>query len=179
MRHLTCDPKTEVIGQTVLSFIDNVQADEIRPYLAKHGLADIKPDVWYPCHLWLDVMNDLAKETNLSSNLVAIGMGVVDKMLVPPEMEKLTVGDILMGWNDLYHLQHRNGEIGYVKTEKVSDTHYKTIHLHLYPDDFTYGIAYGMAKRWLPKGTRFTVKYDPDVPALDKGGNLTIIHVSW
>jgi hypothetical protein len=43
----------------------------------------------------------------------------------------------------------------------------------------TYGMAYGMAKRWLPRGTHFSVRYDPNIPNMDNGGEVTIIHVKW
>jgi hypothetical protein len=179
MRILTCDPQTEIIGQTVLSFVDNVQADEIQPYLVKYGLEHIQPELWYPAKKQLDMMNDMAREVNLSSNLVAIGMAIVEKMLLPPEMETAPLANILLGWDGLYHMQHRGGEIGYVKTERISDTHYTTTHRHIYPDDMTYGLAYGMARRWLPSTTRFTVKYDENIPNRDNGGDVTVIHVEW
>jgi len=47
MRNLACDPQTEMIGQTGLSFVDNLQAEEVEPYLVKYGLTDVKPEQWY------------------------------------------------------------------------------------------------------------------------------------
>jgi len=79
----------------------------------------------------------------------------------------------------LYYLQYRGGDIGYVKTDKIADTHLTTTHIHLYPDDFTYGLAYGMARHWLPSDTRFKVYYDEKVPRRDMSGDVTIIHVAW
>jgi len=184
MRTLSCDPGMEMVGQAMLSFIDNVQTDDIQPYLAKHGLKNIRPDQWYPASKLMDLMNDMAAGTNLSSNLVAIGMQMSTNMVMPPDMEHAPLSVILEAWDVLYHLQHRNLknpniDIGYVKAQKVTDTHYTTIHKHLYPDDFTYGIAYGMARRFLPKGTSFKVKYDDKTPTRDNGGDVTIIHVVW
>jgi hypothetical protein len=51
----------------------------------------------------------------------------------------------------------------------------------VYPDDMSYGILYGYARRFLPPGTKFKVYYDPDVLPRDQGGseNYTIIHISW
>ncbi|MEP7284317.1 MAG: hypothetical protein ABI947_00955, partial [Chloroflexota bacterium] len=57
--------------------------------------------------------------------------------------------------------------------------YYKSVHQHVYPDDLTYGVAYGLAKRWLPQGTRFKVYYDEAVPSLDRGGSVTTIHIEW
>ena len=126
------------------------------------------------------MFNDLAQHTNFVDNLVAVGMAVSQKMVMPPEILQMPLGEILMRWSDLYKLQHRGeGNIGYVRTEQISETHYKTIHDNMYPDDMAYGIAYGMAKRWLSKGTQFLVQYDSDVPHKDVGGDITIIHVKW
>jgi hypothetical protein len=108
MRTLTCHPSIEVIGQTLLSFIDNTEREEIAPYLIKHGLDHLEPDQWYPLNKFQTMLNDMANgDTSISSSLVAIGMGIVEKMIVPPELETAELGTILMLWNDLYHLQHR------------------------------------------------------------------------
>ena len=179
MRKLQCDPETEIIGQTLLSYIDNIQAEEIHPYLEKYGLTEVDPEKWYPANNLMSLMNDMAAEANLSSNLVALGMATVAKMIIPPEMAALPLSAVLEGWNDLYYLQHRGGEIGYVKVEKITDHHYKTIHHLLYPDDMVYGVAYGLALRWLPKTVHFKIIYDADTPRRDNGGEDTIIHVVW
>ncbi|MEP7285397.1 MAG: hypothetical protein ABI947_06485 [Chloroflexota bacterium] len=123
MRTLTCDPKAEIIGQTMLSFIDNVQSDDIQPYLVKHDLTVIHPQEWYPLQRYLNLLNDMAAGTNLSESLVAIGMAITRTIIVPPELENASLGDMLMGWDALYQFQHRNADVGYVKIEKLSDTH--------------------------------------------------------
>lgn len=179
MRHLTCDPSAEVIGQTMLSFIDNLQSDRIMPLLKRHGLDDIQPDQWYPLQDWLEVLNDLAREGDFSSSVVAIGMQITEKMLVPPEVEQLSLGEILEMWNDLYQMQHRGADVGCVRTEKVAPNHYVCTQEVMYPDDMSYGVAYGMARRWLPHGTPFTVKYDDTILNRDNGGPQTVIHVMW
>lgn len=180
MRHLTCDPNVELIGQTVLAFRDNLNKNEIIPYLEAEGLVDLKPDQWYPAYKLLNVLNELGKTGNMSSNYVALGMSTVEKMVVPPEMEALPLEAILNGWDDLYHLQHRgNADIGSVSVIKINDKHFRTVHHHIYPDDMTYGVAYGLAKRWLPRGTHFTVMYDQTEPNLDNGGSRTIIDIMW
>lgn len=113
-------------------------------------------------------------------NLVAIGMAVATKMVMPPDLVHAPLPVILSLWNDLYHMQHRNGNIGEVKAEKISDTHYRTTHTHLYPDDMVWGLAYGMAKRFLPPGAHFKVEYSPQSPRLDEGdGDQTVVDVIW
>lgn len=179
MRRLTCDSDVELIGQTVQAYLDNMESENIQPILEKHDLLNIQPDQWYSAQQFLNVLNELSERSNMSSSFVAIGMAVVEKMVVPPELEAASLGEVLAGWNNLYQIQHRGGEIGYIVVEKISDTHYKTIHRNIYPDDMSYGVAYGLARRWLPKGTPFTVKYDEHEKRMDNGGVETIIHLQW
>ena len=174
------DPETQVVGAAMSSIVENIQRDDIQPYLDKYHLNDIVPDQWYSARDFISILREIGGGEGGMSNLVAIGMAVTHQMLVPPELDKVPLSVILMGWNDLYHLQHRNGNIGGVVTEKISDTHYRTIHTHLYPDDMTWGLAYGMAKRWLPAGTHFKVIYSPQSPRLDEGGgDQTVIDILW
>lgn len=180
MRVLRCPADSEVIGQAVTAFVDNMQSDIIKPILEKYGLAEVDPTQWYKTQLWLDVLNELGHQHSSMANFVAIGMSIAHTIVMPPELEHASLEQILMLWNDLYHLQHRGqSEIGYVLCEKVSDTHMKCIQKHIYPDDFTYGIAYGFARRFLPRGMNFVVEYDKATKRMDEGGEKTIIHVKW
>lgn len=163
----------------MLSIVENIQHDDIQPYLDKYNLNTIDPQKWYSARNFIAILNEIGADNGGMMNLVAIGMAVAQKMLMPPELVNAPLSTILFLWNDLYHLQHRNGQIGEVKAEQINDHHIRTIHTHLYPDDFTYGLAYGMAKRFLPPGTVFRVTYDSSVPRIDEGGDVTIIDVEW
>lgn len=180
MPKYSAPPEVELSGITAISFVANIQRDETIPILARHGLADIDPNSWYPAHKFMDALSDLSELGNMSSNFVAIGMEVA-KLTPFPEHVK-TLEDVLLAWDDAYKTVHRNhhNNIGSVKLEKLGDTHFITIHDHLYPDDFSYGIVYGFANRFLPAGTDFRVSYDPDLPQRDRdGAKTTVIHISW
>lgn len=180
MRHLTVDPNVEVIGTNVLGIVNNLNVDEMQTYLEKHGLVDVKPDKWYPAQQWLDVMNDLRTAANFTQNLIAAGMSVAQHIELPPELEKGGVVAFLHAWDDIYQMQHRGGDIGEVKVETLAPTHIKTIHRHIYPDELTYGVGYGFARRLVPVGTHVAVFYDENLPRLDEGdGEQTIIHFKW
>lgn len=179
MRHLTCAPNTKVLGAPLRSNLDNMATEEIEPFAAKYGLVNIQPDKWYPMQSYLDMLNDMGKSYNLTDRLVSIGLEIFQKIAMPPELENADLPTILNGWNDLYQMQHRGEDIGYVRVTKMSETHYKTEHKNLYPDDMLYGVAYGMAKRFLPHNTHFKVYYDPNANRVDQGGNQTVIHIEW
>ncbi len=177
----SCTPGTEVIGQAMLSYIENIQADVILPLLEKHKLRDIQPDRWYPLQPWLDVIwDELAPRTDFESTMIAVGLKVVEFALTPPEMKHVTLGQMLEGWDIHFHANHRNGEVGRIVTEKINDKTYKTTHQHIYPDGLNYGLAYGFARQILPKGTPFKVEYEDYNYRLDRGGaDKTVIIVSW
>lgn len=177
----SCSPETEVIGQVMLSYINNIEADVILPMLRKYKLVDIKPDHWYPLQPWLDVIwDELAPRPDFDSTMIAVGMKVVEYSIAPPEMKNVTLGQMLEGWNAHFHTNHRNGEFGYIVTEKVNDKFYKTIHRHIYPDALNYGLAYAFARQILPKGTPFKVEYEDYNYRMDRGGaDKTVICVSW
>lgn len=177
----TCSPGTEVIGQAMLSYIDNIHADLIMPLLEKYKLKDIKPDHWYPLQPWLDLIwDDLAPRPDFETTMIAVGLKVVEYALTPPEMKNVTLGQMLEGWNHHFHANHRNGEVGQIVTEKINDQTYKTIHRHIYPDGLNYGLAYGFARQMLPETAAFKVEYEDYNYRLDRGGaDKTVIIISW
>jgi hypothetical protein len=180
MRHLTCDPKVEVRGEVLLSLLENMNAKDIAPYIEEHGLVDIRAGGWYPIQDFHNLLNDLAAHANQSPNFVAIGMSIAETAHMPPELGEPSFVEMIEHWDEHYQDNHRNGDIGYKTTEKLGDRHYQlTLHGGLYPDDFEYGVLYGFAKRFLPPGTYFTVRYDESVQRLDQGGEKTVLHVKW
>jgi hypothetical protein len=180
MRQFTAPPGNEVIGQNIRAWADNLQGEDTAPIMRKYGLVDVDPQGWYPTQTLMDAMNEILANPNNSANMVAIGMEVGKIVPMPPGMTNPTLGEVLMVWNDLYQYIHRNGDVGKLQCEKVTDTHYQITFTDLYPDDFSYGIMYGYAKRFLPKGTYFKVYYDPEIKPRDQGGTgKTVIHLTW
>jgi hypothetical protein len=182
MRHLTAPADLELLGAMTTVFVNNLQGMETAPVFQKYGLVNLDPQQWYPAYKFMDAMNELAVHGNISSNMLAIGMEVGKITPLPPEMSNPTLGEVLMMWNDLYHAVHRGhkGNIGKIVCEKVSDSHYTTSHTDLYPDDFSYGIVYGFARRFLPHGSRFRVYYENEAKRRDLGtADITVIHVQW
>lgn len=183
MRTLTCPPEAETIGLNMQAFTENLQSDEVRPIMEKYGVVEAEANLfgWYPTINLLNALNEIAENPNVVSNYVAIGMKIGQEIPMPPEMENPTLEDVLMGWNDLYQQVHRNADVGKIECIKHSDKHFETIHTVVFPDDMSYGLLYGYARRFLPRGTSFTVYYDPEHPPRDRGGTSgqTSIHVEW
>lgn len=180
MRILKCEPQVEVRGEVLLGLIHSLQSDDIAPYVQKYGLTNVKEGQWYRIELFLNLLNDLTADVNSIPNFVAIGLYAAENAYMPPELGQPTFEDMLIHWDDHYQGNHRNGNIGHKIAEKIDDTHYKmTVDHGIYPDDLEYGVLYGFAKRFLPRGTFFTVRYDENVQRLDEGGEKTVMHVQW
>lgn len=180
MRHLTCNDDVEVIGGVMLSFVDNIQAGEIKPILAKHGLDSIDPGTWYKCQRWLTVLNELSADSNMTANYVAIGMRIAEHVKLPPQLADATIDVILQKWGDIYKMQHRGSEIGGKGVEKVGDKQYRAVITDLYPDDMSYGSVYGFCRRFLPTGTPFTIEYEDLENRRDtNGAPETVILIGW
>ena len=177
MRQLSCDPNVEVSGRNVLAILENMQAEDIRPYAEKYGLTEIDPQQWYPAQDWLSLMNDLAQNTNFMQNIVAIGMAVAENVHLPPNMDCFI--KFLNMWDDIYHMQHRGGEIGNHHVKKIDDSYYEVSFTDIYPDLLSYGIAHGFARRLLPKGTFVKIWYDENVRRQDENDELTVMYLQW
>ncbi len=180
-RYEPFDPNTEVIGQVMVAFIESIQADVIRPHLEQYGLTDIDPNAWYKQKLWLDVLSDLAEDSpgNAMSAFVSVGMKIAETAPLTEGYENLPMAEKYIEWGPTYQQNHRGGDAGEIVGEKVSDTHVKMHVRFPYPDHLEYGAYYGLAKRFLPEGTDFVVKYDEDTPRREEGGEETIIHITW
>ena len=180
MRVLTCEPDTEIVGEDLRAIIDNLQSEEIAPYLRKYGLDNVQVDHWYPLSSFQALLNELNQSGNATPNMVAIGMSVAELGAMPPGLDHPNLDTMLEAWDEHYQMAHRYGDIGRKIAEKVEKNHYRlTLDHCVYPDDMEYGVLYGFAKRFLPHGAVFMVWYDKDVQRLDQGGSQTIIHVSW
>ncbi len=88
MRELTCVPGLEIYGPGIQAFSENLQGDEVKPIMEKHGLVGIKGDAWYPAKQLLDALNELSTYPNTRSNLIAIGMGVGQIFPMPPDLKE-------------------------------------------------------------------------------------------
>lgn len=97
-------------------------------------------------------------------DFVSIGMKEAEQAIVPPQFESLPLLDILQSVGQVFKLNNRGTDPGEVRCETITDKHVKIILRVTTPDNVWYGIFYGFVRRFAPKGTRFTLRYDPEYP---------------
>jgi len=180
MRKVTCDPKTQISGQTLMAYVDNVQSQLIVPIFAKHGMKDIDPKQWYPLQPLLDVLYELGIQKDSTISLVAIGVKIAEYGVEASETERAPLPVVLENWEKHLYANVKDGDVGRIITEKVNDKHYRITHQNVFPDDLCYGLAYGFTRSRLPKGTNFKVWYEDYEHRIDNGGSdKTVICVKW
>lgn len=178
--YATFAPNVEVHGGYMLSFVECINKQDVAPSLERMGIAQIDPAVWYPQRLWVAIFNDMLTRLKGTAfpSFVAIGMKLAEAPF-PPEIASATYPEFMSHLSEIYQGAHRGGDPGSYHSKVVSDHHVIVTARAPYPDDFVYGMIYGFARRFLPKGTSFTVKYDDATQRADEGGEYTVLHITW
>ena len=171
------DPNVKILGRAFTSILTNLQSQEIQDALQSLNLHEIDPDHWYPITLWWEIFDELEKQPNLASRLVAIGMEISRTLPLPDD--NFTIQEIMETWDTLYHGNHRDGDVGHIEIKQVDNNHYHVIHPATYPEDFTYGVAYGLLKRFVSESEHFTIQFHPDFPRMRDGSDNIHFLVTW
>ncbi len=179
-RFQSFDPKAELSGGTALAFLININHENIENILRAHHLENIDTERWYSLQSVLNVMSDISEGFDYGSNFVAIGLaaGELGIKMLPPSMANFTVEEFFIDYEKTYLARHRNGDVGWVKTEKLDDSHFIIRTRTPYPDDVVYGVFYAYVRRFTPPGKRFVLRYDENAPRHDEGGEETILHIT-
>jgi len=144
------DPKAEVIGRSMLSNLQNINKENFAPILQAHGLTEIDPQGWYSQQMWLDVLKEVVETSGEGMfDFVAIGLSLATLAPFPPTVDTIPKAFEAMG--KVYAGNHRNGYVGEWVCESF-DAHsvYERVKSP-YPDDFLYGVTYGIGKRFVPR----------------------------
>lgn len=111
-------------------------------------------------------------------DLLAFGLAVADTTELPSSANNGTFEDLLPAIDAVYQMNHR-GKVGNCFVEQVGDHHVQITLTAPYPSDQMCGVLYGLASRFLPSETPFTVQYDETVPKKEEGGEATVLHLMW
>lgn len=175
IKKLIASPEAQVLGASMLSLPTCLAAEEIVPVLERHGFGNIDPNGWYPQQNVLKIYDDiLEKRTNVSENLVSIGIKSVETMTFPPEIN--TIEAILTAMATSYGMFHRNIP-SYEGTTlfKIGEDHYQMVLNSPYPDDIFYGYYWGVMNKHTPKDIKFRVAMGE--PREDTPGS--VFEIQW
>lgn len=171
------DKNVEVNGETVLSVVNGVSEfyrEKMYNILAQYDILEPKPGHWYKQANWLSAFKEISETIGMYT-LFAIGKSIPKNAIFPPDI--LTLKDALESINVAYHLNHRNGEIGYYRLHDFDSGNRKALMecYNPYPCHFDRGIIASMTRMFSPLDTM-----QPDV-LLDnsKPGRLNGSDTSW
>lgn len=148
------DTGVEVHGRTILTVVDDALArfsadhrDRAREALAENGIEDPDPDEWYPQQAWLDTFEVVAEELE-PHILDRLGEQLPDVADWPTGLSGVEAG--LRSVDDAYQRNHRGGDIGYYRFERVDDRTGEVTCKNPYPCVFDRGLIRAVARRYAP-----------------------------
>lgn len=163
-------PDVEVNGETVLTTV-NCFPEYMRflavKMLESHGIKDPEPGEWYSQKAWLDSFKDINEKYG-SNTLFEIGKGIPANAKFPPEVDNIEKA--LSAIDIAYHMNHRNGDIGYYKVVS-NDPAKRTIIMQCknpYPCDFDRGIITTMGRKFQ---SSIKVELVPNKPSRKEGAD--------
>jgi hypothetical protein len=165
-----------VKGSAVLATLQGIDPNIVRPIAQKYGLVDIHAEGWYPQQAWLDTLKALDEDHSGGTlNLVSVGMEIPKSADWPEGINSFEAA--LRSIDEAYYMNHRHGEIGHYRAERIDDSHIDVICDNPYPCNFDYGIVYGTASIFGRKA-EYTIVHDEDT-CRQKGDAACIYHVTW
>jgi hypothetical protein len=175
-QYVAFDPNVQVKGAAILATLHGMGREIYAPIAEKFGLAQVEADGWYPQQSWLDLLKALDTKSGGSLDLVAVGMNIPNTADWPTGIT--TLEQALYSIDQAYHFNHRYGEIGHYRAERISDQQVDVICDNPYPCYFDYGIVFSTARKFKPAGVGFTVVHDKQT-CRQRGDDACIYHVQW
>ncbi len=172
------ESQVEVSGAAILSVINGMRGFQAlsEKILANHGIHNPASGKWYSQQAWLNAFEEIAGNIG-QTTLRTIGRRIPETALWPPDVTTTQQG--LASIDVAYHMNHRGGEIGHYRYEKVSEKSARIICNNPYPCEFDMGIIEATAKRFSAPKTVVIVLHDSNVSCRDKGGRSCVYTVSW
>jgi len=176
------DRDVEVNGRTVLSVVEEGMGRFSDAYreraidaLAAEGIRDPSPEEWYPQQAWLDAFETIA--TDLQPHVLdRLGEQLPDVADWPVGSATVPAG--LRGIDDAYRRNHRGGEIGEYRFERIDDRAGEVTCHTPYPCPFDRGLIRGVAKEHAPVDS-FVFIEETGSSCRREGGDACAYTVYW
>lgn len=147
------DDGVEASGRTLLALEESLSRfseeyrRKAREALAEYGIEDPDPDGWYPQEAELNAFETISRE--LEPHIVdRLGEQIPDAAEWPDDVSGAEEG--LRSIDEAYHRNHRGGDIGYYRFEKVDERTGRVTCENPYPCLFDRGLIRATAKKYSP-----------------------------
>ena len=163
-------PNVEVNGETVLTTVNSFpefMRNIALKILAENGIKNPVQGGWYSQKAWLDSFKEIAEKYG-SNTLFEIGKAIPSNAKFPPEID--TIEKALASIDVAYHMNHRNGDIGFYKLVSHDESKATLVMQckNPYPCDFDRGIITAMARKFK---TGVKVALDTSKPSRKDGAD--------
>src|SRR5687767_701025 len=132
------DPQAEVSGNSILAIQAALKSlgTNPEPFLKKYKLSGLKPDEWYSVQKCLDMLKEIRDKLGNFYGLISVGHKIPEFAIWPPDID--SIEKAFAALDIAYHLNHRNGEVGYYYTEFIGPRHIRVTAHNPWPSDFDY-----------------------------------------
>jgi hypothetical protein len=145
--------------------------------LKNSGIDHPQPGRWYKQQAWLDSFKAISEKLG-PVTLFNIGKSIPENAKFPPGIDSLEKGLALI--DQAYHMNHRNGDIGYYKLVSIDLVNKKAVMecKNPYPSEFDRGIITAFVKRFA-NSARANVVLDESKPTRLKGAHSCTYKIAW
>jgi hypothetical protein len=164
----------KISGRLVMAFTQSLYRHEIQPILEKYDLEPTDPEAWYPQQHLLNVFRDIEDgNTNVSQNLIAIGMKGAETAAYPPDVHSVEAA--LKALPRIHEMNHRNiPNVGREYVIKImGERHVQITNRSPYPNDVLYGFVWGIVKWFHVKTGQF------QICVLDREAEDATFDITW
>jgi hypothetical protein len=178
------DAKTEVLGDSVMAFVDAFPS-EMKvtglKILKDHGIENPQAGEWFSLQNWLDAMKDIGDKFG-DMILRKIGEQIARNAKLPPGLE--TVEQFLGVIDDAYHMNYRNGEIGHYsyQEERIANgiKTGKMVITSPFPCAYDWGVLEGFGSTLKTEsGGELLIRIDESAERRSSGADSTTYLLTW
>jgi hypothetical protein len=167
-------PESEVSGQVMLNSI-HAMGRAARSVVNRHIIGELDPNGWYPQQTWLNILRDAAEEMHL--DLLAVGNRVAASYQIPDGV--FSLARLLEFVDANYQTTHRFTDPVRLTARQIAEREVHIVDNSPYPDEFQYGIFFGLLQQLTPLDATLKIRYDKSAPTRSDGADVTTYIVSW
>jgi hypothetical protein len=166
--------ESEVSGQVMLDSI-HAMGRASRSVVNRHIIGELDPNSWYPQQMWLDILREAAEEMQL--DLLALGTRVAASYQIPDGV--VSLARLLEIVDSNYQTTHRYTDPVRLTATQIAGREVHIVDNSPYPDEFQYGMFFGLLQRLIPLDATLKIRYDMSAPTRSDGADVTTYIVSW
>jgi hypothetical protein len=150
-------PGSEMVGQSIADWVDNLEKEITDPVFKKHGLNDIDPEAWYSLEIVVDIYQEILQSDGGGMALVAMGKASAGPVQEIFNFESFE--EFLNGADKPFRAAIRNIPDEYGLTiNRIADKHYKITNNSVVPNDMIYGYLWEILKLVRQPGQNYTFR---------------------